>query len=61
MKATNELHHDKQEAQIEAWKAELKKLKAKAAEATADAKLELQRKIDEVSHRIAEFTAKVKS
>lgn len=61
MKATNELHRDKQEAQIEAWKADLKKLKAKAAEASADAKLELQRKIDEVSHRIEEFTAKVKS
>lgn len=43
MRNENELHRDKRDAQIDAWKAELKKLKAKAAEASADAKLELHR------------------
>jgi len=47
-----ELYRQKRQAQLDGWKADLDKMKAKAAEASADAKLELNKQIDEMDRRI---------
>lgn len=54
-----ELYRQKQEAQLNQWKAELEKLKAQADEATADTQLEMKQKIDELEGRIEEGKSKM--
>jgi uncharacterized protein YjbJ (UPF0337 family) len=43
---------DKVEAQKEQWQAKIDELKAKAKEATADARITIQREIDELQSRL---------
>ena len=57
-----ELYKQKRQAQLDEWSAELQKLKAKASEASAEAKIEinkeiesLERKIDEGQNKLAEL------
>lgn len=40
------------EAKVEQWEAELKKLKAKAKESSADAQIEIEKKMDELKGKI---------
>ncbi|MFO7545225.1 MAG: hypothetical protein R6W77_06980 [Trueperaceae bacterium] len=48
-----ELYQQKMEAKLQEWKAEAEKLRAKAAGADADAKLEANRKAEELDRKIA--------
>lgn len=45
-------YEKKMQAQIDEWSAELDKLRAKAAQADADARIELNEKIDDASSKI---------
>ncbi len=49
-----DLYQQKKQAQLDEWKAELKKLKAKAEGASADAKLKLNKQIDAIEKEIKE-------
>lgn len=54
-----ELYRQKRQAQLDEWKADVSKMKAKAAELSADAKLELNRQINEMDSRIEQGNAKL--
>ena len=54
-----ELYQQKKQAQLDEWKAELDKLKAKAAEASADRKIELNKDIKHLEGKIDEGKAKL--
>lgn len=56
-----ELFKQKKQAQLDTWKAEVDKLKAKAADSSADAQLELKKQISELEGRIEEGKAKLSS
>ena len=47
-----ELYRQKREAQLEEWEAELEKLKARASKASADAQLELNRRIAQLEEQV---------
>lgn len=47
-----ELYQQKMEAKLDEWKAEAEKLRAKAAGADADAKLDANRKAEELDRKI---------
>lgn len=47
------LYEQKRRAQLDAWAAEIKKLKARASKAGADARLELDRRIGELQRLVA--------
>ena len=47
-----ELYRQKKQAQLDEWKAELAKIRAKAKGASADRKLELKRKTDAIESKI---------
>lgn len=47
-----ELYRQKKQAQLDEWKAEVDKLKAKAAKAGADAKLQLNKQIEALEDRL---------
>jgi septal ring factor EnvC (AmiA/AmiB activator) len=49
-----ELYHQKKQAQLDEWKAELDKLKAKASGASADAQLELNKQIKALEEKLGE-------
>lgn len=49
-----ELYRQKKQAQLDQWKAEIDKLKAKAAEASADAQLALNKQIDVLEGKMGE-------
>jgi predicted nucleic acid-binding Zn-ribbon protein len=49
-----ELYHQKRQAQLDGWKAELDLLKAKASAATAEAQLELHGEIAKLEAKIVE-------
>ena len=53
-----ELYQQKKQAQLDEWKAEVDKLKAKASGASADAQLELNREIDTLEGKIEQGRAK---
>ena len=54
-----ELYQQKKQAQLDQWKAEVAKLKAKASEASADAQLELNKQIDALEGKLAEGRTKL--
>lgn len=49
-----ELYRQKHQAQLDEWKAEVARLKAKAAGAKADAQIELNRHLGELDKRVHE-------
>jgi chromosome segregation ATPase len=54
-----ELYERKIQAQLDEWRADLDKLKARAAQASADSQLEMNRRIENAESRIAEGKAKL--
>lgn len=54
-----ELYQQKRQAQLDEWKAEVAKLKAKASGASADAQLELIREIKALEGKIEQGKAKL--
>ncbi len=53
-----ELYQQKKQAQLDEWKAEVDKLKAKASGATADAQIELNKQIEALEGKIEEGKTK---
>ena len=53
------LHPQKFKAQLEEWKADIDKLKARAKGASADAQIEMQKGIDALDVRVTEAGAKL--
>lgn len=49
-----ELYRQKRQAQLDEWKAEIDKLKAKASAASADAQLELNKEIEVLEGKVRE-------
>lgn len=54
-----EVYQQKKQAQLDEWKAEVDKLKAQASGASADAELELNRKIGSLEGRIEDGKSKL--
>lgn len=54
-----ELYQQKMQAQLDEWKAEVDKLKAKASGASADAQLEMNKQIKALESKIEEGKAKL--
>lgn len=54
-----ELYQQKKQAQLDEWKAEVDKLKAKASGASADAQLELNEEIEALEGKIEEGKTKL--
>jgi len=54
-----ELYQQKKQAQLDEWKAEVEKLKAKDSGASADAQLEVNREIEALEGKIEQGKAKV--
>ena len=54
-----ELYQQKKQAQLDEWKAEVAKLKAKASGASADAQLEMNKQIKALESQIEENKAKL--
>lgn len=54
-----ELYQQKKQAQLNEWKAEVDKLKAKASGASADAQLELNKQIEALEGKIEEGKTKL--
>ena len=53
------LQTQKFKAQLDEWKADLDKLKARAKGASADARIEMQKRIDALDARVAEAGTKL--
>jgi uncharacterized protein YfiM (DUF2279 family) len=49
-----ELHRQKYQAQLDEWKADVAKLKARAAGAKADAQIEMNKHMKELDHKLHE-------
>ena len=47
-----ELYQQKKQAQLDEWKAEVEKFRAKVSEAGADAQLELNKQIKTLEHKV---------
>jgi hypothetical protein len=54
-----DLYRQKMQAQLDAWKAELALLKARASGAGADAQLELKRQAEELDHHMQDAGARL--
>ncbi len=54
-----ELYRQKKQAQLDKWKAEVDRLKAKASEGSADAQMELNKQVKAVEGRIEEGRIKL--
>ncbi len=54
-----ELYHQKKEAQLDEWKAEIAKLKAKASGASADAQIEINKQLKAVDNQLKESKKKL--
>ena len=54
-----ELYRQKYQAQLDEWKADLDKLRARAAGATADAQIEMNKHVRELDKRMHEAGAKL--
>lgn len=54
-----ELFRQKHQAQLDEWKADIAKLRARAAGAKADAQIEMNKHLKELDHRIHEASAKL--
>ena len=53
------LYRQKRQAQLDEWKADVAKLKARAAGATADVQIEMNRHAKELDHRMRDASAKL--
>jgi chromosome segregation ATPase len=54
-----ELYRQKHQAQLDEWKADVAKLRARAAGAKAEAQIELNKHLKELDHRMHEASAKL--
>ena len=54
-----ELYRQKHQAQLDEWKAEVARLRARAAGAKADAQIEMNKHLKELDHRMHEAGAKL--
>ena len=54
-----ELHKQKLQAQLDEWKADIAKLRARAAGATADAQLTMNKQVGALEHKLVEAQAKM--
>ena len=54
-----ELYRQKHQAQLDEWKADVAKLRARAAGAKADAQIEMNKHVKELDHRMHEAGAKL--
>lgn len=54
-----ELYRQKAQAQLDQWQAEIERLKAKAAEASADAQLELNGRVTELEAKLQDGKRKL--
>ncbi len=54
-----EIHRQKYQAQLDEWKAEVAKLKARAAGAKADAQIEMNKHLKELDHRLHDAGVKL--
>jgi hypothetical protein len=54
-----ELYRQKYQAQLDEWKADLDKLRARAAGATADAQIEMNKHVRELEHKMHEAGARL--
>ena len=54
-----ELYQQKKQSQLDEWRAEVDKLKAKASGASADAQLEINKQIKDLENRIEEGKSKL--
>jgi hypothetical protein len=54
-----ELHRQKYQAQLDEWKADVAKLKARAAGAKADAQIEMNKHVKELDQKLHEAGAKL--
>lgn len=54
-----ELHRQKYQAQLDEWKADVAKLKARAAGAKADVQIEMNKHMKELDHKLHEAGAKL--
>jgi uncharacterized protein YfiM (DUF2279 family) len=54
-----ELHRQKYQAQLDEWKADVAKLRARAAGAGADARLEMNRHVEDLERRVHEARARL--
>jgi hypothetical protein len=54
-----ELYRQKYQAQLDEWKSEIDKLKARAAGAKADAQIEMNKHVRELDRRMHEASAKL--
>jgi len=54
-----ELYRQKHQAQLDEWKAEVARLRARAAGAKADAQIEMNKHVKELDHRMHEAGAKL--
>jgi uncharacterized protein YfiM (DUF2279 family) len=54
-----ELYRQKHQAQLDEWKAEVARLRARAARAKADAQIEMNKHVKELDHRMHEAGAKL--
>ena len=54
-----ELYRQKYQAQLDEWKADVAKLKAKAAGARADAQIEMNKHVKELEHRMRDAGVKL--
>ena len=54
-----QLYQQKKQAQLDEWKAEVDKLKAKASEASADAQLKLNKQVNALEGKIEDGKAKL--
>jgi len=52
-------YQDKLQAQLDEWKADIDKLRARAAQAEADARIALEREVDELNARREAVAAKL--
>lgn len=57
--SNKEAYEQKMEARIDAWNAELDKLKAQAKEKSADAEIEYNKRIDELEEKKAKARSKL--
>jgi hypothetical protein len=54
-----DLHRQKYQAQLDEWKADVAKLKAKAAAAKVDARIEMNKHLEELDHKMHEAAGRL--
>lgn len=57
--STKDLYKQKLQAQVDSWKADIAKLKAKAAGEAADAQIAMHKQFDAVEHKVDDAQMKI--